>query len=145
MTLPREAGSGPICWDRLETDCLEDVKVVRGRHPFLMKLFPETSADYFRAALFVVVLWAIGVATAFISGDLGKNLSFGVGLGNSLISVLAVILVVGNYARQLELRQKDERREKDSVIQSHFFQLLARLPDLLPDDDAKKLRGNSAF
>ena len=110
-----------------------------------MKLFPKTSADYVRAALFVVVLWAIGVAVAFIPGNLGKNLSFGIGLGNSLISVLAVILVVGNYARQVELRLKDETREKDSLMQSHFFQLLARLPDLLPDEDTKKLRGNSAL
>ena len=86
-----------------------------------MKLFPETSADYVRAAVFVVVFWVIGVAVAFIPGKLGKNLSSGVGLGNSLISVLAVVLVVGNYARQVELRQKDESRDKDSLIQSHFF------------------------
>ena len=110
-----------------------------------MKPFPETSADYARGAFFVVVLWAIGVAVAFIPGDLGKNLSFGVGLGNSLISVLAVILVVGNYARQVELRLKDERREKDSVMQSHYFQVLLRLPDLLPADDVAALRAKSAL
>src|SRR4029077_2086255 len=43
-----------------------------------------------------------------------------------------------NYYRQ-------ERRNEDSIIQAHFFQLLSRLPDLLPDDDTKKLRGNSAL
>jgi len=46
--------------------------------PSAMKLFPETSADYVRAAVFVVVLSAIGVAVAFIPGNLGKNLSSGV-------------------------------------------------------------------
>jgi hypothetical protein len=41
------------------------------------------------------------------------------------------------------LRQKDERRNEDSVIQAHFFQLLSRLPDLLPERDAQTLRANS--
>jgi hypothetical protein len=73
---------------------------------------------------------------AFIPADWAGNLSTGIGLGNSLISFVAVILVVENYYRQ-------ERHNEDSVIQSHFFQLLSRLPDLLPDDDTRSLRGNS--
>jgi hypothetical protein len=85
-----------------------------------------------------MVLWAVGVGVPFIHTGWAKNLSAGFGLGNSLISLLAVILVVENYYRQ-------ERRNEDSVIQAHFFQLLSRLPDLLPDDDTKKLRGNSAL
>ena len=86
-----------------------------------MKLFPETLPDYVRILAAVLVLWAVGIGVAFIPGDLGKNLSSGIVLGNSLISSLAVILVVGNYARQQELRIRDERRQKDAVVQTHFF------------------------
>jgi hypothetical protein len=98
-----------------------------------MKLFPETSRDYIRIFGGVLLLWVVGIAVAFIPGHFGRNLSAGISLGNSLVSLLAVILVVGSYARQQELRRKDERREKDSVIQTHFFQLLSRLPELLPE------------
>jgi hypothetical protein len=50
-----------------------------------------------------------------------------------------VILVVGNYARQQEQRIRDARRERDSLTQAHFFQLLPRLPDLLPEDRMRDL------
>jgi len=80
----------------------------------------------------------VGVGVAFIPADWAGNLSTGIGLGNSLISLLAVVLVVGNYYRQ-------ERRNEDSVIQAHFFQLLSRLPDLLPEVDAQTLRANSVI
>lgn len=101
-----------------------------------MGVFPETPRRYILLIFGVLFLWAVGVGVAFIPADWAGNLSTGIGLGNSLISVLVVVLVVENYYRQ-------ERRNEDSVIQAHFFQLLSRLPDLLPDDDTKKLRGNS--
>jgi hypothetical protein len=103
-----------------------------------MKLFPETRRDYFRIFFVVLLLWAVGIVVAFIPGNWGKNLSSGIGLGNSLISLVAVVLVVGNYYHQ-------ERRERDAVMQAHFFQLLSRLPELLPERDLEKLRGHSAF
>jgi hypothetical protein len=97
-----------------------------------MKLFPESPFDYLRVVVAVLILWIAGVGVAFIPEDLGKNLSTGIGLGNALISLIAVILVVSNCAHQLALRQKDDRREQDSVIQTHFFQIsfpITRLAD----------------
>ncbi|MGA8654511.1 MAG: hypothetical protein WB586_00040 [Chthoniobacterales bacterium] len=57
--------------------------------------------------------------------------------------VFAIIAGVAEIV--VGLRRRDERRESDSVIQAHFFQLFARLPDLLPEDDTKALRGTSSL
>ena len=98
-----------------------------------MKLFPETPRDYVRIFCIVLLLWAVGIGVAFIHGILGRNLSTGIGLGNSLISVLAVILVVGNYHRQQQLTIQEK-------IEERWFLLLKRLqtievPEQLAQDD----------
>jgi hypothetical protein len=108
-----------------------------------MRVFPESAAEYKRLFFLVLLLWIVGVLAAFFGGDFGKNFATGTGLGNSLVSFVAVILVLGSYSQQQELRTRDERRQKDTIIQAHFFQLLTKLPELLPEHDVETLRSKS--
>jgi hypothetical protein len=59
-------------------------------------VIPETPWGYIRLIFGVLFLWAVGVGVAFITADWAGNLSSSIGLGNSLISLLAVVPAISS-------------------------------------------------